>query len=108
MCLQKRHSRVACIDEEQVKLLSSETTDQDSVSCDGENLRKDDNIMSDSEAEIMELINRVEAMKKERSVLWLRDFREWLDATSVEALDGKKIAVLKFYRFHKLRNCSPC
>jgi len=80
----KRHSRVVCIKEEQC-----EVPDKDSVSSDGDYLRKDENIISDSEEEITELISRIEAMKKEHSILWLRDVKDWLDKTAEELQDGK-------------------
>lgn len=84
--MQKRHSRVVCIDEEQC-----EAPDKDSISSDGDYLRKDENLISDSEEEIMELISRIEAMKKEHSILWLRDVRDWLDKTAEELQDGKNM-----------------
>lgn len=58
------------------------------------NLRRDESILSDGEAEIMGLMNRVEFMKKERSVLWLREFGEWMDTTSADMLDDSNVAGL--------------
>ena len=49
-------------------------------------------MISEDEAEIVDLMNRVELMKKERSVLWLREFKEWMDHASETSVDrGKDI-----------------
>lgn len=53
--------------------------------------------MSDDEAEIVDLMNRVELMKKERSVLWLREFKEWMDHTSENFVDGTKFVGAKLH-----------
>ncbi|XP_008775381.2 uncharacterized protein LOC103695751 isoform X1 [Phoenix dactylifera] len=84
----KKHSRLACIvDEEQRRYLCSEAVDQESLSCDSDSLRKEENAISDSEIKIVGLINRAEYMKKERSVLWLREFKEWMDQTVEDKVD---------------------
>lgn len=91
----RKLSRLACIeDDEQRSFYGSEALDQDSISCDSVNLRRDENALSDGEAEIVGLMNRVEFMKKERSVLWLREFREWMDKTSGDVLDDSNFACL--------------
>ncbi|MQL76968.1 hypothetical protein Taro_009380 [Colocasia esculenta] len=84
----KKISRLASIeDEEQRRYFCAENVDQESASCDSDNLKKDEPIITDNEAEIIDLMNRVESMKKEQSVLWLRDFREWLDQPTEEDLN---------------------
>mgnify|MGYP007088642584 CR=1 FL=1 len=57
-------------------------SDQESVSCDIDIQSRTDTVISEDEAEIVDLMNRVELMKKERSVLWLREFKEWMDHAS--------------------------
>ncbi|CAA6664810.1 unnamed protein product [Spirodela intermedia] len=77
----KKVSRLASIrDEKQMRYFCGEDADQESASCDTDNL-KDENVIIDDESEIKGLMNRVEFMKKEQAVLWLRDFREWMDQT---------------------------
>ncbi|KAF8378601.1 hypothetical protein HHK36_029949 [Tetracentron sinense] len=89
--LQKKLSRLACIEnEEHRRYISSESVDQESMSCDSEIRSREDNVISDGEAEIVGLMNRVEFMKKERSVHWLREFKEWMDHTSENMVDNGK------------------
>ncbi|XP_068471451.1 uncharacterized protein [Phaseolus vulgaris] len=59
-------------------------SDEDSVSCanDIQIQNREDPDLSDNSAEIVDLINRIEHMKKERSIHWLRDFRDWMDIAS--------------------------
>ncbi|KAF5469189.1 hypothetical protein F2P56_013281 [Juglans regia] len=57
-------------------------SDPESVSCDAEIRSREESVLSDAEAEIADLMNRVELMKKERSILWLREFRVWMDHAS--------------------------
>ncbi|RVX17914.1 hypothetical protein CK203_004201 [Vitis vinifera] len=83
----KKLSRLACIETEGSMYICS---DQDSVSCDNEVRSKEDNAISDDEAEIVDLMKRVELMKKERSVLWLREFKEWMDLASDSFAEGNK------------------
>ncbi|KAG9445006.1 hypothetical protein H6P81_016346 [Aristolochia fimbriata] len=79
----KKQSRLACIEDDELRRhFISEQADHESTSCDGEILKREDSIMSEGEEEILGLINRVELMKKEQSVHWLRDFREWMDQSS--------------------------
>lgn len=80
--LQKRNSRVACIeehtsDEEATELEPLLANDNDT------NLRKDGiTSLCDCESTVTILINKAEYMKKERSVHWLREFKEWMDQTT--------------------------
>lgn len=84
--LQRKVSRLASIaNEEESTCICS---DQESVSFDVEIQSREETVMSDDEAEIVDLMNRVELMKKERSVLWLREFKEWMDHTSENFVDG--------------------
>ncbi|KAK1307748.1 hypothetical protein QJS10_CPA09g00289 [Acorus calamus] len=84
----KRLLRLACIeDDEQRRYLGSDG-DQDTPSG-SDNPRREENPISDGEAEIVDLMNRVEFMKKERSVLWLREFKEWMDQNSGDVVHGK-------------------
>lgn len=80
-------SRLACIETEGSMYICS---DQDSASCDNEVRSKEDNAISDDEAEIVDLMKRVELMKKERSIHWLREFKEWMDLASDSFADGNK------------------
>ncbi|OVA12240.1 Leucine-rich repeat [Macleaya cordata] len=91
----KKLSRLACIeDEEQRKAIATEAVEQESVSCDSEIRSREENVISDGEAEIVGLMNKVEYMKKERSVLWLREFKEWMDQTSEDMVDGHRFTGL--------------
>ncbi|KAI8528603.1 hypothetical protein RHMOL_Rhmol12G0160600 [Rhododendron molle] len=84
----KKHSRLASIEcEEQAMQIGS---DQDSVSCENETLSKEENDISDEETEIVGLMNRIEYMKKERSALWLLEFKDWLDQESENFTDKAK------------------
>lgn len=44
----------------------------------------------DQEADIFGLISKVEHLKKERSVLWLREFKEWMDHSTEDFADVSK------------------
>lgn len=70
---QRKASRLAYIENEDVTSICS---DQDSVSCGNNIQNRDDCDLSDGDAEIVDLINRVEHMKQERSILWLLEFKE--------------------------------
>lgn len=65
-------------------------SDHDSVSIDNEIQSREETVIIDDEAEIVDLINRVELMKKEHSVLWLREFKEWMDHASEDLTDESK------------------
>ncbi|CAN8321096.1 unnamed protein product [Cochlearia groenlandica] len=49
-----------------------------------------ENLKCDQEADISGLITKVENLKKERSVLWLREFKEWMDHSSEDIADVSK------------------
>ncbi|XP_056843685.1 uncharacterized protein LOC108807409 isoform X3 [Raphanus sativus] len=77
--------RLASIDcEEESTYVNS---DQETVSCDHENK---ENLKCDQDADIFGLIRKVENLKKERSVLWLREFKEWMDHSSEDFADVSK------------------
>ncbi|XP_065848895.1 uncharacterized protein [Euphorbia lathyris] len=76
----RKASRLAAIESEEESTYFS--SDQESPSCDNDIQSKEENVISDDEAEIVDLINRVELMKKEDSILWLREFKEWMDHES--------------------------
>ncbi|KAL8478615.1 hypothetical protein ACS0TY_030484 [Phlomoides rotata] len=80
----KRASRLVSI------RIDERSTDQDSVSCDNEIESKDGTANTDEEAEIEDLIKRIEDLKKDNSVQWLQEFKEWMDHTSENVVDGNK------------------
>lgn len=65
-------------------------SDQESASCEPETQSKEESIKSDHEADVFGLISKVEQLKKERSVLWLREFKEWIDHPSEDFVDVRK------------------
>ncbi|KAF9594085.1 hypothetical protein IFM89_027360 [Coptis chinensis] len=67
----------------------SEAVEQDSGSCESEIRSREENVVSNSEAEVAGLMNRVEFMKKEYFVLWLREFKDWMDQTSESLVSSK-------------------
>lgn len=77
---QKKLSRVASIETEEQN--TSICSDIESVSLDIDNQSKEENALSDEEAEIVELMNRIEKMKKERSDVWLQEFKDWINDSS--------------------------
>ncbi|CAL5371927.1 unnamed protein product [Camellia sinensis] len=87
----KKHSRLACIESEEQTLYIG--SDRESVSCENETQSKEDNVISDGEAEIVGLMNRIEFMKKERSALWLQEFKDWLNQDSENFTDSTKYNV---------------
>lgn len=76
----KRLSRVVSIETEEQN--TSICSDIESVSVDIDNQSKEENAISDEEAEIVELMNRIENMKKERSDEWLQEFKDWINDSS--------------------------
>ncbi|XP_010549059.1 PREDICTED: uncharacterized protein LOC104820345 isoform X2 [Tarenaya hassleriana] len=76
----KKVCRLASIDSEEESTYIS--SDQESLSGDLETQSKEENAKSDNESDIFDLIKKVEHLKKERSVLWLREFKEWMDHSS--------------------------
>ncbi|GLU12888.1 hypothetical protein SLE2022_295450 [Rubroshorea leprosula] len=89
----RKMSRLASIESRDESISS----DQEISVCDDEIQSKDDNAISDDEAEIVDLINRVEQLKKERSILWLREFKEWMDHTSENFVDGSNLTGAKLW-----------
>lgn len=77
-----RLSRVASIENEQQRRCISEAFEQDAATCEGEIQSREEIATSEGEAEVVDLMNRVEFMKKEHSVLWLREFKDWMDHSS--------------------------
>ncbi|XP_075514397.1 uncharacterized protein LOC142549363 isoform X1 [Primulina tabacum] len=73
-------SRVVSIGSE--KQFIRVSSDSDSMSCDNEIQSKDENAISDDEAEIEHMMKRIELRKKEHSIQWLQEFKEWMDQTS--------------------------
>ncbi|KAK6127628.1 hypothetical protein DH2020_038607 [Rehmannia glutinosa] len=85
---QKRISRLVSIENDNQS--TNICSDQDSLSCDNEIQSKDGNANTDEAAEIEDLMNRIEFMKKDHSVLWLQEFKEWMNQTSENHVDGNK------------------
>ncbi|KAL9170195.1 hypothetical protein ABFS82_04G128600 [Erythranthe guttata] len=82
----KRISRLACIEnDEQSACIGS---DQDSLSCENEIQSKDEDANAVEEAEIDDLMKRIEYMKKDHSVMWLQEFKEWLSQSSENGVGG--------------------
>ncbi|MBA0690057.1 hypothetical protein Goari_007754 [Gossypium aridum] len=81
----RKASRLALIENEQDS--SYICSDQDSLSCGNEMRSGEENIISEDEAEIVDLMQRVEQLKKERSILWLREFKYWMDHASEDFAD---------------------
>lgn len=85
--MQKKVSRLASIESEEESTYIG--SDRESLSCDNEVQNKEDTYVSDDDAEIVDLMTRIENMKKERSILWLREVKEWMDhATGSHLSDG--------------------
>ncbi|KAL1112719.1 hypothetical protein V6Z11_D02G144200 [Gossypium hirsutum] len=87
-CINKKRimvSRLACIESEQDSTYFC--SDLDSVSC-GNETQSREKILSEDLAEIVDLINRVEQLKKERSILWLQEFKDWIVHASKNSADG--------------------
>ncbi|KAF8103718.1 hypothetical protein N665_0186s0086 [Sinapis alba] len=80
--------RLASIDTEEESTYVN--SDQESASCELETQSKEENIKSDHEDNIFGLISKVEKLKKERSVLWLREVKEWMDHPSEDFVDVRK------------------
>nr|XP_027191193.1 uncharacterized protein LOC101491780 isoform X2 [Cicer arietinum] len=80
--------RVASIESEEE--ITSICSDQESQSCVNEIQNNEDRDLFDDEAEIADLINKVEHMKKERSILWLREFRDWMDFASDKPVETRR------------------
>ncbi|BAT72615.1 hypothetical protein LR48_Vigan05g097600 [Vigna angularis] len=66
-------------------------SEEDSVSCANDIIQsREDPDLSDNEPEIVDLINRIEHMKKERSINWLRDFKDWMGIPSDKSVQTMK------------------
>ncbi|KAK8921860.1 hypothetical protein KSP39_PZI020409 [Platanthera zijinensis] len=84
----KKYSRLASIEDgEQRRHLFMEAIEKDTVSCDTEMFRKDEITTPDHDPKVIGLMNKVEHMKKERSVLWLRDLKDWMDQIPEDLID---------------------
>ncbi|XP_019421120.1 PREDICTED: uncharacterized protein LOC109331212 isoform X2 [Lupinus angustifolius] len=81
----RRRPRLACIESEEE--ITSICSDEKPVSCANEIQNRGEHDLSNEEAEVENLINKVEQMKKERSILWLREFKEWMDITSDKSVE---------------------
>lgn len=83
---EKKYSRLASIEDEgQRQQLCMESIEKDS--CDSDMFMKDESAITDHDPKIIGLINKVEDLKKERSVLWLRDLKDWMDQSSEIMID---------------------
>nr|XP_025690982.1 uncharacterized protein LOC112792107 isoform X2 [Arachis hypogaea] len=82
--------RLASIKNEEV--MTSSCSDEESASCGNEILNREEPDLSNDEAEVVDLINKVEHMKKERSILWLREFKEWMDIACDKSVGTSKEA----------------
>ncbi|TYH98380.1 hypothetical protein ES332_A12G306600v1 [Gossypium tomentosum] len=87
----RKASRLALIENEQHSTYIC--SDQDSLSCGNEMRSGEENIISEDEAEIVDLMQRVEQLKKERSILWLREFKDWMDHASENFADDDNLNV---------------
>ncbi|CAL0331124.1 unnamed protein product [Lupinus luteus] len=84
----RRRPRLACIESEEE--ITSICSDEEPVSCANEIQTREERDLSNDEAEVEDMINKVEQMKKERSILWLREFKEWMDITSDKSVETSK------------------
>ncbi|CAK9158641.1 unnamed protein product [Ilex paraguariensis] len=104
----KKPCRLASIEsEEQSTCICS---DEESVSCDNEVHSRVENIVSDSEAEIVGLMNRIEFMKKEHSLLWLHEVKDWMNQASDNLADISRYsgAILNTNGDSNLKNKMNC
>ncbi|KAK7398789.1 hypothetical protein VNO78_09962 [Psophocarpus tetragonolobus] len=99
----RKVSRLVSIKNEETTSMCS---DEDSVSCANDIQNREDPDLSDNEAEIVDLINRVEHMKKERSIHWLREFKDWMDIASDKSVETRKAgsATLLHQKENYIRN----
>ncbi|KAK3406093.1 hypothetical protein EUGRSUZ_K02277 [Eucalyptus grandis] len=84
----KKQSRLASIESEEESIYMC--SDYDTVSCDNEVSSREETVRGDDEAGIVDLMNRAELMKRERSVFWLREFKEWIDQSSEILMENGK------------------
>lgn len=86
LSLQKTVSRIASIQSEEESTYFC--SDQESVSCDNDTHSREEAILSDNEVEVVDLMKKIELMKKERSALWLREFGDWTDHAPSNIVNG--------------------
>lgn len=79
-------SRIASIQSEEESTYFC--TDQESVSCDNDTYSREEATLSDNEVEVVDLMKKIEFMKKERSALWLREFEDWMDHPPPNTVNG--------------------
>lgn len=84
--LQRTISRIASIHSEEESTYFC--SDQESVSCDNETRSREEATLSDNEVEVVDLMKKIEFMKKERSALWLREFEDWMDHAPPNTVNG--------------------
>ncbi|EOA39540.1 hypothetical protein CARUB_v10008157mg [Capsella rubella] len=78
----KKMCRLASIDSEEESTYVN--SDRELASCDHENK---ENVKCDQEADVFGLISKAENLKKDRNVLWLREFKEWMDNSREDFVD---------------------
>ncbi|KAL2930538.1 Serine/threonine-protein kinase 11-interacting protein [Bienertia sinuspersici] len=83
----KKYSRLACIESDEPGM--NMFNEQDSLSC-IDDIQGGEEDVSDNEGELTSLINRIEFMKKERSKLWVEEFKDWIDQGSENWVDENK------------------
>ncbi|KAI3746032.1 hypothetical protein L6452_08447 [Arctium lappa] len=80
----KKLSRVASIDSEAASVIVYSDND----SCDDDDQIKQEMADSSKGAEIVDFINKLEFMKRERSALWLEEFHRWMNHVSADHVKG--------------------
>lgn len=86
MFSQRTISRIASIHSEEESTYFC--SDQESVSCDNETRSREEATLSDNEVEVVDLMKKIEFMKKERSALWLREFEDWMGHPPPNTVNG--------------------
>ncbi|KAA0058152.1 Leucine rich repeat 4 [Cucumis melo var. makuwa] len=79
-------SRIASIQSEEESTYFC--SDQESVLCDNDTYSREEAALSDNEVEVVDLMKKIEFMKKERSSLWFREFEDWMDHAPRNAVNG--------------------
>ncbi|XP_023530675.1 uncharacterized protein LOC111793156 isoform X1 [Cucurbita pepo subsp. pepo] len=82
----KTISRIASIQSEEESTYFC--SDQESVCCDNETESRGEAALSDNEVEAVDLMKKIEFIKKERSALWLREFEDWMDRAPPNTVNG--------------------
>ncbi|XP_051119081.1 uncharacterized protein LOC127243218 isoform X2 [Andrographis paniculata] len=88
----KRISRLARIEDNEHSPCTG--SDHESLSCDNQSQSRDENANTDEEAEIEDLVTKIECLKKDRSALWLQEFREWMNQTFDNSVDAVKFSTI--------------